>query len=380
MLIRYFRRAGAAAVLSLTALSLAACAPGAQPAPPVAVQPSAIATPPLSAATPPPATAAPPTIAPPTIAPPTASPLPPTAAPPTAAPPTATPQPAPLVGPEWTVITTGDFDGNGVLDVVATKASPVIISAPGGYPVSVQVSELVLVERRPDGGPRVRLALNSRGVFADGASIASFGDANPAGFWVRSGEGAGALTITPLNGAGQQFTQDLLVAYSAEAAAYRLFPATGPRPQPQPPTATAQPGPLVGDDWTVLVSGDANHDGAEDVAAYIPAPLSLSGRALGPIYQGYLTASQVAVVQRGPFGEPIVQVHIVNGVALVNNQPAPGFPTAPGDVAGLLVSLAPDGALLLVAPVGYDGDVIGNGFAVVWDGAAGSYRIYPQQG
>jgi hypothetical protein len=83
---------------------------------------------------------------------------------------------SPLVGPEWTLLVTGDLDRNGREDVVAFKPALItpIDPAPGSQPKDVFVAfrELVVVERAADGAPAVRLLMNTSAVLADNQVIA----------------------------------------------------------------------------------------------------------------------------------------------------------------------------------------------------------------
>jgi hypothetical protein len=81
-----------------------------------------------------------------------------------------------LVGPEWTLLVSGDLNRNGREDVVAFKPAPItpIEPAPGSQPKDVFVAfrELVVVEQASDGAPAVRLFLDTSTALADNQLIA----------------------------------------------------------------------------------------------------------------------------------------------------------------------------------------------------------------
>jgi hypothetical protein len=89
---------------------------------------------------------------------------------------------APLIGPEWTPLTTGDFDRNGREDVIAFKPAPIIPGEPdpGSQPndVFIAFSELAVVERAADGAPAVRVFMDKHTVLADNQAIAQMPSAN----------------------------------------------------------------------------------------------------------------------------------------------------------------------------------------------------------
>jgi len=92
------------------------------------------------------------------------------------------PAASPLIGPEWTLLVTGDLDRNGRDDVVAFKPAPItpLDPAPGSQPKDVFVAfrELVVVERAQDGAPAVRLFMDKRAVLADNQVIAQLPSAS----------------------------------------------------------------------------------------------------------------------------------------------------------------------------------------------------------
>jgi len=144
-----------------------------------------------------------------------------------------------LVGPEWTILTTGDFDRNGRADVVAYKPAPVFPRVPGsGLPDTFGAAalELVVVERTADGTPWVRLHINRDAIRADNQLLQPFlGPPNPfPGFLIEGRPTERTLQLRLIDAAGKPGAFDLIVGYRDEASAYRLISA-GPE-QPAPPT------------------------------------------------------------------------------------------------------------------------------------------------
>lgn len=312
----------------------------------------------------------------PTAVPPgTAQPLPPTAtllptAGPTATPmpPTVTPGPDALVGPEWTVLSRGDFDRNGREDVVAYRPSPIRPNAnprPGRPDYLIAAAELVLVERGSNGGPVIRLVMNDSGIRSDGQLLQDVRGAIPqyAALMIQAFSSERSFLVQSLNDQGTPSAAAWRVGWNDAAQSYRLVQTT--------------PSPLVGSEWTILASGDLYGNGIETVVAYMPS--SVPGGALPPEYVGFgLRAQQVIIVQRNPLGQPWVRVHVTSRAVFLNGNTTPLAPLGgPNDrTAALAIAFEHYGAPLRILPIDEQGRPAERGLGFAWNAATGAFDMH----
>jgi hypothetical protein len=119
------------------------------------------------------------------------APAEPTAAPtalPVAPAPTIAPVPAAaaaqaLVGSEWTILASGDLNGDKVADVVGVKLSQAItpdatFKQPGYSAFKGPAAEMVIVQAGADGKPVIQAILTQGGLNAGGVGLTSFGNAS----------------------------------------------------------------------------------------------------------------------------------------------------------------------------------------------------------
>jgi len=167
------------------------------------------------------------------------------------------PASSPLVGPEWTLLVTGDLDRNGREDVIAFKPAPITPKEPepGSQPNDVFVAfrELVVVERAADGSPAMRLIIDTHAVVADKQEIAQMpGASRPtSGVLAELRYPDRSLELRLIDDTGALGLPFLTVRYRDDAAAY-VAEAAGARPPLSigaltiSPSEPAPPGPESG--------------------------------------------------------------------------------------------------------------------------------------
>jgi hypothetical protein len=355
--LNHIRGAGRLALAGVAALTLAACT--ARPADPI-ISPGVptgaatlVPTTPATAVPTTPATAVPTTA--PTVAPTTA---------PTVAPTTA-PRPGALVGPEWTVALQGDFDGNGRPDVIAYKPSAVRTSYDrSGASFSAVAAEAVLVERKADGTPWVRVLGDAGGLTIDGARVIPFTTVRPAAYVLMVVTDRRSFELVPLDAQGQQFTYPIGARYDAATGSYSRLGGEIPGGRP-----------LLGPEWTVITEGDFDRNGRSDVVAFKPAAIAsrVSTR------DGYL-ASEIVVVERGADGSPVTRLLINRDGVLADNRPDASFGSGDARPAGMIVRLNGAERKLIVTPLNRAGEQYAQDVAVGYVDAAGRYVTYAPGG
>jgi hypothetical protein len=129
-----------------------------------------------------------------------------TAAAPTVAPPPAGSGSQSLVGSEWTLLASGDLNGDTKADVVAIKLTQGVtpdasFRQPPYSAYKGPASEMVIVQAGDDGRPQIQTVLTGGGLSAGGVGLLSFGSA--AGYMVYVTPGASPLvSIRAINAAG----------------------------------------------------------------------------------------------------------------------------------------------------------------------------------
>lgn len=350
------------AALLLAAL-LAAC--GVAQIPPPA---DATPVPPTSVATLTPTTA------------PTEAPLPTTAPTiePTAPPaPSATPPPvtnAPLVGPEWTVIAGGNLYGDGGETVIAYKPSTLAVhNLPPEYAgFNLVAEQAVIVQRGPDGQPRVRALVLTNGVLLNGSTSAIFPAGGPndaTRALALSLEQPGApLRLVPVDATGQVAATGIALTWNATTRAFDL--------QQLYPPHNAFPGP----GWQMIGEDDFNDDGLLERIFARPATITPDSSFGAPHYSRYtFVAAEVMIAQVGQQNiYPLVTIdtrevrtpsRVLTPLVYPDSQ---AFNTP----AAFLVAVDRGSYTpLSVIPINSAGQGYTQGFALAWSQAEGSYVV-----
>lgn len=113
---------------------------------------------------------------------------------------------AALVGPEWTILASGDLNGDKIADLVGIKLAQGVVpdatfTQPGFSVYKGPASEIVIVQAGGDGKPQIQAILTGGGLSAAGVGLASFSGA--AGYMVSVTPGVRPLvSILPINQAG----------------------------------------------------------------------------------------------------------------------------------------------------------------------------------
>ncbi|NCC94340.1 MAG: hypothetical protein EOM10_13830, partial [Opitutae bacterium] len=266
----------------------------------------------------------------------------------------------PLLGAEWTVITSGDFDRNGRSDMIGYKPANVNsgVSTSGGY----LSSEVVVAERDPSGAPVVRLLITRDGVLADNLPVASFGsgDNRPAGFIVRLQGVERKLVLTPLNGTGEQYAQDVAISYVDVVGRYVV---AGP--------GGVLPLPLVGPEWTVALNGSFTPGVSDGVIAYKPANTPVGYM---PSFDFFaVPASEFVLVDRAANGGAAVRLSANLDAISADGQPLVQLSQNGVRPSALLVRGSADRSVIFTL-LNRDGMPFGPEFNVYWDSGAQAYR------
>jgi len=107
-----------------------------------------------------------------------------------------------------------------------------------------------------------------------------------------------------------------------------------------PPTVPPASSPLVGAEWTMLVTGDLDRNGREDVVAFKPAPIRPQEPAPGSQPKDVFVAfSELVVVERAEDGAPTVRLFMDNHTVLADNQEIAQMPGASRPTSGVLAEL-----------------------------------------
>jgi hypothetical protein len=141
-----------------------------------------------------------------------------------------------LVGPEWTVAATGDFDLDGRADVIAWKPSTVQKGPTFGQPLYANyvgpASEMVIVHAGADGRPQLRFQAGQGGLFAGDRALVSFassGVTRPAAlmFQVNLRGVPSLVDVLQVNASGEPYAQGIGVRWNTAERAYRVTAAGG---------------------------------------------------------------------------------------------------------------------------------------------------------
>lgn len=147
--------------------------------------------------------------------------------------------------------------------------------------------------------------------------------------------------------------------------------------QPVNPGAAGTPGQssaLVGAEWTILYQGDLNNDGAADVVAYKPAPVTLDASFKQSAYASYRgPIDSLVIVQSNPAGQPYVQAEISRVLLRSAGNTITGFAGASAHM--VLISPASQ-PLISLQQVGANGQPLGKPLGLNWDTATGRYAIF----
>jgi hypothetical protein len=144
-----------------------------------------------------------------------------------AAQPTAPAGQQPLVGPEWTILASGDLNADGRPDVVGIKLAQGVtpdatFRQPGYAAYKGPAAEMVIVQAGGDGRPQIQTALTRTALSSGSGTLASFSGAS--GFMVNVTPGTRPLvTIWPLSSAGAPLGRAVALEWSSAAATYVLF-------------------------------------------------------------------------------------------------------------------------------------------------------------
>jgi len=196
------------------------------------------------------------------------------------------------------------------------------VSTSGGY----LASEVVVAERGPSGSPVVRLLITRDGVLADNTPAASFGsgDNRPAGLIVRLQGVERKLVLTPLNGVGEQYTQDVAISYVDVVGRYVVAGSGGVLPLP-----------LVGPEWTVALNGSFTPGVSDGVIAYKPASTPVG---YAPPFDFFAApASAFVLVDRAANGGAAVRLSADLDAISADGQPLVQFSQDGARPAALLV-------------------------------------------
>lgn len=281
----------------------------------------------------------------------------------------------PLVGPEWTIVTQGDSNGNGRRDVIAYRPGGIAPQRPDpAYPLVV--SEVVIVEEGLLGRSELQLSVNTRQIVAPGRSLATYPSDRPAAaFQATINPGSGIVVgFIPLDSAGAAIARGGRIIWDGAAQGFRLTADSEAAPVPRQ---------LVGAEWTIIADGDANGDGRRDVLAFKPSSIVPRQPTAG--YQR--VAAEVVIVQAnaaGPYGDPEIQLAIntqqifAPGVSLFNYAT-----TDPARVvAAFQLNAAPgSGVPVSIIPINAAGNTIsGLNVGATWDRVQQAYRLIPGGG
>ena len=153
--------------------------------------------------------------------------------------------------------------------------------------------------------------------------------------------------------------------------------ATGLPGQPIPPAnpgAAGQNSALVGAEWTILYQGDLNSDGAADVVAYKPAPITLDAAFKQPAYAAYRgPIDALVIVQANPAGQPYIQAEISRVLLRSAGNTITGFAGASAHMVLISPGSQP---LISLQQVGANGQPLGKPLGLNWDTATGRYAIF----
>jgi len=109
---------------------------------------------------------------------------------------------------------------------------------------------------------------------------------------------------------------------------------------PTPPAVPPASSPLVGPEWTQLVTGDLDRNGREDVVAFKPAPIMPQEPAPGSQPKDVFVAfSELVVVERAGDGAPAVRLFMDKHTVLADNQEIAQMPAASRPTSGVLAEM-----------------------------------------
>jgi hypothetical protein len=144
----------------------------------------------------------------------------------------ATPAPgaAGLLGPEWTVAYSGDFNLDGRADAIGWIPAAGVTKGPTFNQAQYAnytgpASQLVIVHGGPDGRPQVRFVGTTAGLTADNLSLVSFDAARrPAAFMVQVNPRGvpSLLDLLQINASGEPFAQGIGIRWNTASQAYRI--------------------------------------------------------------------------------------------------------------------------------------------------------------
>lgn len=137
--------------------------------------------------------------------------------------------PGPLVGPEWTILYSGDLNADGRADVVAYKASSVVpantFTQPGFTNYKGAASTIVIVQADSAGRPQVMAEFTPQTVKSTAGTLATLSPA-PAAFMVSVTPGARPLiSVLEINASGATYRAAIGLVWSGSS--YALFSGFG---------------------------------------------------------------------------------------------------------------------------------------------------------
>lgn len=295
---------------------------------------------------------------------------------PTSAP--ATPVPAALVGPEWTLLATGDLHGDGVEIVIAYKPTLVGLSnRPANYAdYNIAASEIAIVHRGVDGKPAIDAIVTTRAVFMGGSSTpATMQGSGPtsstAALLLSLPSRDAALRVIPVGPNGDVVGGLFGFTWNSGSRVHELQQLGG---APNTP-ATGWPGP----GWKQIHEGDFNGDGFVERVYYKPSSLQPDPTMRTPVYSKYtVVAEEVLIGQIEPnHAYPLATIDLSNvrgqGILATLVSPSQGPENSP--YAFLLAAPSDADTPVAVIPLNVNGQGYTQGFGLRWDPAKGDYRL-----
>jgi hypothetical protein len=285
---------------------------------------------------------------------------------PTAAPTVApTAEPAALIGPEWTLLVSGDPFNDGIETVIASKPAP---SSDG----RVMATEMAIVRRGPDGQPQVRALVTTRAVYLNGSTSGISPQGGPddrtTALLLDVTQPGVAIRVVPLGPSGEELGSGIALVWNASLEALDLQ-LLGDTP------AGGWPGP----GWQLAHEGDFNGDGLLEQVYFRPSGLQVDQAMRGPSYAAYTyVADEVIIAQVGPTHTyPMAQIDrtSVRAGRILATLVTPDQGPQNSPYAFLLAAPGEGQDALSVIPLNVVGNGYTQGFGLRWDDAAGDYRL-----